>query len=427
MSRPQALCRIGHAQQGAAALVVTALLFVAMLLAVAFVNRNLLLEQRMSANQARSTIAFEAAEAGLEWAIAQLNNPQRLGADCLPSNDPAATSFRRRYLDYSGDTATFVPATWSQAGATAALRPGCVRSGNGWSCSCPSNGAPLLSPSADATPGAAFTLQFLPAATRGVIRVAAIGCTSIAGACSPGSTIRADASATLEVALGLLPGVRTPPAAAITVRGAFDADSAAVGAHNPDPSAGIAIHAGGPIAAAQAHLTTAAGSPGSAALAGDDTALASLGTDRLFASIFGLDKSAWARQPAVTRIDCSGDCSAAVEAAVQAAADHALIWVDGDLTLAGPLTLGSVQHPVVIVVTGGVRLQGAVALSGLIYSASMRWDDTAGGAVLRGAAISEGNYQGNGAPEFFYDSAVLAALTGRSGSVARVSGSWRDF
>ena len=53
-------------QRGVAALVITVLLFFTMLLASVYLNRNLVFEQRSSANQYRATQAFEAAEAGLE-------------------------------------------------------------------------------------------------------------------------------------------------------------------------------------------------------------------------------------------------------------------------------------------------------------------------------------------------------------------------
>ena len=403
------------------------LLFFAMVLVALFVNRNLVFEQRSAANQYRSTQAFEAAEAGLEWALAQLNNPLRLGADCRPTADPAATSFRTRYLTFVRSGATFTPATWSQAGVATALRPTCVRSGSGWACSCPSQGLPALDPPPGATPAAAFTLQFLPSTKPGIVRVSATGCTSLAGACLPGAATSADATAKVEVAFGLLAGLRTPPVAAITTRGAFDADAAPLGVHNPDPATGIAIHAGTTLAASRARLTPPAGAPMASALVGNDSALAGLSTDRYFASTFGIDKAGWKNQPAVTRIDCSGDCSRALATAVGTAADNALIWVNGDLALTGPLTLGSVQHPVVIVASGAVRFDGAVALYGVLYSAALRWDDTRGGAFLRGAALSESSYQGDGTPEIFYDTAVLAALTGDSGSFARVNGSWRDF
>ena len=414
-------------QRGAAALVVTMLLLFAMVLVAVFANRHLVFEQRSSANQVRSTQAFEAAEAGLEWALAQLNTNRRLDANCLPSADPAATSFRDRYLAIARGTGMVTPTTWNQAGATTALQAACVRTSSGWTCSCPAQGLPTLPAPTGSTPAAAFVLQFLPAAKSGVVRVAATGCTGLAGACLAGSTSRADASAKLEVALGLVGGLRTPPVATVTVRGAFDAGSATLGLHNPDPATGILVDAGAGITAGQARLTTPAGAPKASALIGNDSALAALGPDRLFASYFGVDKAHWQSQPAVTRIACASDCSADLVAAIAAAADGALIQVDGDLSLAGPLTLGSAQRPVAIVVSGAARLDGAVALTGLLYAGALQWTHTTGGAFARGALVSEAGYQGNGAPELFYDRAVLELLTQRSGGFARVNGSWRDF
>ena len=419
-------------QCGAAALVVTMLLFFAMVLVAVFVNRNLVFEQRSSANQYRSTQAFEAAEAGLEWAQAQLNHSARLGADCRPSADPAATTFRARYLSYGRATSAFSPVTWNNAGSASALQPSCVRTDSGWACSCPVNGAPVLAAPVGNNPAPAFTLQFAAGAKPGIVRVIATGCTRLAGACVPGSNASTDATARVQVDLALIGGLRTPPAAALTLRGAFDADTAALGVHNPDPESAVAIHAGATIAAGQARLGTAAGTwqAGSlgGVLAGQDSALANLSPDQFFASFFGLDKTGWKHQPSVARLDCGAGCSAALIAAVEAAGDNAMAWLEGDLDLAGPLTLGSAQHPVLIVVNGALRLDGAVLLHGLIYSRSMRWDHTSGsGAALRGAAISEGDYRGSGAPELFRDAPTLALLKGNTGSFVRVSGSWRDF
>ena len=414
-------------QHGAAALIVTMLLFFAMVLVAVFVNRNLVFEQRSAANQYRSTQAFEAAEAGLEWALAQLNNPQRVGADCLPTADAAATSFRTRFLSFTRSTATYGPATWSRAGVPTPLQPSCVRTAAGWSCSCPAQGLPALTAPAGNAAAPAFALQFAPTGKPGIVRVIATGCTSLAGACAPGSATNADATAKVQVALGLLPGVRTPPAATLTTRGAFDAGSAALGLHNPDPTTGIALQAGGPINASRARVTAPAGAPLAGALIGSDAALAASSTDRYFASYFGIDKAAWKNQAGVTRITCSGDCSSALAAAIGAAADTALVWVDGDLALRGALALGSAQRPVVIVVNGSVQLDGAVAVHGVLYGSALSWNDTSGAAFLRGAAISETLYQGNGAPELYYDTGVLATLKTQSGSFARVSGSWRDF
>ena len=412
------------------------LLFFAMVLVAVFVNRNLVFEQRSSANQYRSTQAFEAAEAGLEWAQAQLNHSARLGADCLPVANPAATTFRARYLSYGRATSAFTPLTWNNAGTPTALQPSCVRTDSGWACNCPSDAAPVLAAPAGNNPAPAFSLQFAAGAKPGIVHVVSTGCTRLAGACVPGASTSTDATARVQIDLALIGGLRTPPAAAIMLRGDFDADSAALGVHNPDPESAVAIHAGGSIAAGQARLGTAAGSWQAGAmagalvgaLAGRDTALANLAPDPFFASFFGLDKAGWKQQPSVARLDCGAGCSAALVAAIDASGDNAMAWVEGNLDLTGPLTLGSAQHPVIIVVNGALRFDGAVLVHGLVYSRTMRWDHTPGsGAALLGAAISEGDYRGDGAPELFRDAPTLALLKGNSGSFVRVSGSWRDF
>ena len=416
-------------QHGAAALVVTMLLFFAMVLTAVFVNRNLVFEQRTSANQYRSTQAFEAAEAGLEWALAQLNSNAPIGDDCLPATAaPGASSFRARHLAADAARATFTPLTWLNAGTPAPLQPSCVRGASGWLCGCPAQGLPTLTPPAGNDPAPAFMLQFQPGPKAGTVRVVSTGCTRLAGACAPASGANADAVARVQVDLGLLAGLRTLPVAALTARGAVNAGAAALGLHNPDPASGLAVQAGGSITATQARFTPPAGSSLGASLVGNDGALASLSAERFFASYFGLDKAGWRDQAAVTQVDCHTPCAAALLAAVAAAPGHAMVWVEGDLALAGPLTLGSVQAPVLVVVNGSARLGGAVFINGLLYANALSWTGTSGpGAVLRGAAISEGDYQGDAAAELFYDTQVLAALKGSYGSFARVSGSWRDF
>ena len=417
MRTPTASSATAAHQRGAAVLVVTLLLFAAMALAAAYVNRNLVFEQRSAANHARATQAFEAAEAGLEWALAQLNSPGRIGADCAPTTDAGATSFRGRYVGFERSRRLWLP--------TPGVRAACVESGRGWSCSCPASGEPRLA--APAGPAPAFALQFLPSGRPGVVRVSATGCTSLAGACVAGSATRADATATLEVAFGLLGALHTAPAATLTLRGAFDADTAALGLTNADPATGLAVQAGGFIAAGRARIGTAPGAPSADALIGHDRGLAALTPERFFSAHFGADRAGWSQRPGVTRLGCSGDCSAALAAAVAATPDSAQVWIDGDATLTGPLPLGTPERPVLLVVRGTARLSGDVALTGVLYAGAVEWRDSGSAAGVRGALLSEAGYAGNGAPEFVYDTEVLVRLTAQAGTLARVSGSWRDF
>ena len=420
-----------HRQRGVAALAVTLLLFAVMCLVAAYANRGLLFEQRASANQYRAAQASEAAEAGIEWAIAQLNQPQRIDGQCLPSADASHTSFRERFVRSRVDTARLEPTTWTSGSAAVALQPSCVRSAGGWSCSCPSNGLPSLDvvDADDSLPHPAFAVQFSAEAQPGLIRITSTGCSSAEGPCRPGSTERPDASARLQVVLGLLPGLRVAPTAALTAQGSIDVGSAALGVHNLDvASGGITVRAGGSLIGSALRLTTAPGGAIGASVSTQDAALASIDSDRLFATHFGLDPASWLSHAAVQTIDCGSECTRRVAAAIDGVAANRMVSIPGDARLTGPVTLGSPAQPVVLVVNGTLTLSGDVTLYGLVYAADIRWDDSSSPqAQVRGALISASAYRCNGTPDLHYDAAVLRALQRHTGSYARVPGSWRDF
>ncbi len=422
---------MAYRQRGVAALAVTLLLFAAMCLVAAYANRGVLFEQRASANQYRAAQAFEAAEAGIEWAIAQLNQPQRIDGQCLPSTDAADTSFRERFVQSLPDTGRLAPVTWTSGTMPIALQPACVHTAAGWSCRCPSNGLPSLDAvdPGDGLPHPAFVVQFSAEAQTGLIRITSTGCSSAEGPCRPGAAGRPDASARLQVVLGLLPGLRLAPTAALTVKGSVDVGTAALGVHNPDvASGGITVRAGGSLLGSALRLTTAPGGAAGASVSAQDAALASIDSNHLFATHFGVDKAHWNSHAAVQAIDCRSECAARVVAAINGVAANRMVSITGDVHLSGPVTLGSPAQPVVLVVDGTLTLDGDVALYGLAYASGIRWDDThSAQAQVHGALISASTYQGNGTPDLYHDAAVLRALQLHTGSVARVPGSWRDF
>ena len=439
-------------QRGVAALLITTLLFFALVLTLAYTQRNLIAEQRMSADQVRSTRAFEAAEAGLEWVLAGVNDNRRTGADCLPSDDPSATSLRDRMLRHDDATGTLVPvsrdvgapiapalpgsaAAGSGAAALAAsaLEAACVRHAEGWTCSCPAQGRPHVTDADGDASAPAFRVRFAPgrrdgSAQVGIVRVVSTGCSGAASVCADAASNRL-ATATVEVALGLLPGLRSAPAAPLTVRGGVDADGSAWSAQHADPqSGGLAVHAGAAIAASHAHLSGPPGAGLATITVDRDARLGALTRDRFFAALFGVDEARWAAQPALTHVDCHGDCGAALSNAIGVSGANVLIDIGGDATLAGPLVLGTPLRPVVIVAHGDVRLSGAITVNGVLRGASLSWSRASGdGGSVHGAAIADTGYRGDGTPDFVYDAAILARLQTRSGSFARLSGSWRDF
>jgi hypothetical protein len=411
-SRPQR-------QRGAATLIVTLVLFFVLAMTVAFANRNLVFEHRASANQARATLAFEAAEAGLEWAQAQLNNGHAMDEDCLPQTtdtSSTATTFRQRYLSYDPATHAQQPRVWNDDGRSAALQPTCVRSDNGWSCHCPVDGPPVLDPPEDSRPRPAFTVQLAAHAQPGLVTVVSTGCTQLAGACLPGSEGRSDATARVEATFALVGGLRMPPAAPLTAQGEINLP--AMRASNDDmASVGLAVHAGGDIHAEAMQVQGLAGAPSSQALVDNDAALHAMPAERFFSAHFGLDKLSWTSQGRVSRVACSPSCTGNM--------NRDMVYIDGNLHLDSSTPLGTATHPVLLVVNGALEISGPAVIHGAVYARSLRCSGS--GTVLNGALMAEGDITGSGTPQFLYDRDVLDRLVFNTGSFVRMPGSWRDF
>ena len=192
-----------RAERGATTLAVTLMLLAAMLLVLVAANRNLLVELRQASNQSESTVAFEAAEAGLAWATALLNDATPRGDDCRAAAD--GTSFRERHLDTA--IASLTPRE---------LRPACVLGATGWTCGCPGAAAATLDD--EARTGPAFALRLAPGPQPGVLRLSATGCSRWGGECRPDGSGSERAVAQHQALLALQPALALPPAAALTVR-----------------------------------------------------------------------------------------------------------------------------------------------------------------------------------------------------------------
>nr|MDQ2736884.1 hypothetical protein [Pseudomonadota bacterium] len=200
-------------------------------------------------NQYRSTQAFEAAEAGLEWTLARLNDDTRLGDDCLPSEAVSAVSFRDRHLRYDVTLGALAPATWNDAGTPKPLQVACFHDDSGWRCNCPASGAIALATPLGTSTAPAFVVELSPGASPGLVVAVATGCMSGTAICAATSDAAHKAAARIEVAFGLVPAVRVAPAAALTARGDVDAGDAALGLQNRDADeGGVAVDAGGHVA-----------------------------------------------------------------------------------------------------------------------------------------------------------------------------------
>lgn len=380
-----------NAQRGAAALPITLMLAFAVLLAVAFANRSVLLQVRSSVHQLHAAQAHEAAQAGLAWTLAQLNRTTPVGEDCQPTPASEATP-------------------WHDQARRGPMQASCVAEAEGWACHCPSSGEPR--PVQHATsPAFHIRLSADPAhADRWALT-------------ATGRSSEGHRPVELHLTLGRLPALDTLPAAALAVRGnaSFSGDFTLT--HTLAASGGVTLHAGGSVQGAGLRVVSSPGTPARESILSDHAALASLSAQGLHASVFRMDRTRWREQPGVARVSCTSACDAGL---VDAARHHTLIALDGGLRLDTALTLGSPQRPVLLVVDGPVELNAAATIHGLVYMRHTQWTDTAG-TTLRGAVVAEHDLQAHGPTTIHHDAAVLQTLQQRGGTYAPVAGSWRDL
>jgi hypothetical protein len=434
-------------QRGAAALIVVMLLFFLISLVAAYAGRNLIFEQKTSANQYRATQAFEAAEAGLEWALAMLNGG-RIDAACTPPSpvDNTQPSFRQRYLNIDAD-GQYAPQLW--ADNITRERPSCVQRDpdpndpsdtGGWTCSCPTGAAPTPTLATDGRVHPAFRVCFeaLNPPQPGAVRVVATGATTFAAVDRPcqeaGEGTGGEAAATVSVVVALSSALPTPPIAALTAAGDLTNVGAIVTLLNMDPQAnGVMTQLGGALVQTGGSLARHA-LPGTPSV---DAVLGSLTSVQLFRSFLSLPVETFKGQPATVRVDCSSDCSNRLAQAVQGNPGR-IVWVDGGLQLSSNADLGSYDAPAMIVVDGDIGFVGGnVNIVGMLYG-QQNISIVGTNLAVRGAVVAAGDISIDGGsttieynpPHPVQPNLIPPVLTNlglASGSLVRVPGSWRDF
>ena len=432
-------------QRGAAALALAMVLLFAMTMVAFYANRSLLFEQRTSANQYGATRAFELAEAGIEWATARLNDPQRIDAACAPSSSPDDPTFRELMLRHSTAQLGYAPA--------AELPPVCRLMAEGSvQCSCPAT-ALASAPSDD--PAFAVRFTAVPGDAESV-ELRSAGCIGRGATCAPGAAgDGSDAHAEVRVVLKLLPALRHLPRAALTAGGSVALGPAAVALVNMDAATnGLTVNAGRGAIEAASRAVTLPGAAREASVLQHDASLAALRDadstgDASFRAWFGQSMADYRSSSATTwvcdppfaaaqgrsgpteAVGCSGAGGCAAAAAGAVAAGRNQLWVDADLHFDGssvPLSLGTPTRPVLLVTPSSPTFDTDRPLHGLLFGsgAALRLQG-AGTADVRGAVVARGDFATGAAAALRYDAGALRRLRLATGTLVRVPGSWRDF
>jgi hypothetical protein len=430
-------------QRGAATLVVVMVLFFIISMVAAYTSRNMIFEQRTGANLYRATQSFEAAEAGMNWALMMLNSG-RIDTLCQAAPGTANNSFRQRYLNIDPGTGLITP--------TAAPTPTCVFNGatSVWSCECLPTGTPSLTAPTVNEVSPAFRIRFrapntTPSAVQpGLVRIDVVGCTrldnsclDVAGASSPNE------GRTVMGSVLMLSGRATSyPQAALTARGAVNASGLVV-TNTLSSGSGITVHASDTINPGLLLTTSSGNALGRSTLDSDDklspsdiaASAAAPGisaAERFFAATFMLTPQRWIQMPGVVTVTCAGGaCDAATVRTAIANNPGRPLWLTGGLTVDGTDDIADAANPVMMVVNGNLAFSTANrTIHGLLMlRPATGWDTGASTqpGTIRGAVVVDGPVTGTSSLQVHYDGGVLANLRTASGTFFRVAGSWRDW
>jgi hypothetical protein len=422
-------CKNRLLENGAATLVVVMVLFLVMALLAAYANRSQMFEQRMASSYFRGTVAQQASEAGLEWAISMLN-AGKIDAACQPSVASGSARFVDKYLTVSPVDRAITSFSNTE------FRADCRFTANAWTCRCPDSGTrttPSALNSDSIVPSFGIKISNGGNAGSETIALLSTGCTdSVVDNCENSNSVRITrrqlATGLQRYLLTLVPAMRSPPAAPLVVKGELTSTGAGLGLHNTDPrSAGLLYTVGGGVSGlVESRLESVPGTLASMARVSNDSNLAGMSADVFFKSFLGATKERYVQHPAIRKVTCAGNCAAALSTAYDAG--KRILYVDGDLTISSVVTLGTVDEPLLIFASGNVTITGPMELRGvLVVGQDLTWTKSVSGlSLITGAVLVSRNAATTGAVDILHSQAIMNQLQNRIGSYVKVPGSWAD-
>ncbi len=393
-------------QRGALALLVSALLFLMSMLILLYVNRGAVAEQRMSANELRAKDAFAQAVAGLDHALAYMQNGGiSQDGDAVPDS-VGNGQYRATFCRLQDQDPPACPTTAGPIGCNEV--PGTGESDSvlafscGWSddnsavqrvvqhlrgtASTAGNAStPLISRSSSFFTGGASVFNFENDLT--VWSGGSFDSNNATGKTYVRDTFTVAADAPTELK---------------------HLDFVDNGCNNPP---------------ADYACTTDGPTLGHDVVFGDNTlALASKG--EFFQRFLGRPPEVY--RQSVVEYDITGDQFADTVTKINASGEQAVIWVEGDLTIGSNLQLGDFDGPShILIVNGNLTFNGGPTLHGLVFTFGTVSGN--GNARVVGSLITAENVeQGTGNLNIIYSSGALSRIT-NIGRAAKVAGTFRDW
>jgi len=405
-------------QTGMATLVTSLAIMILATILVMAVSKTTLMEQRISSNEIRSRQAAEAAEAGLNYALAYvmqtdalITPPILMGAD--KNNDNVADTIAPTTLT-SGTQNSYSVAFCNPTASLATIL-------------CPDVPGPFSCSGATAPP----TYLSTP-------RIVACGWSD-----------DGLGRAMISQGVGTASGIRNPPTNPLTSKGAVNVTGSATVTNYfnnltvwsggslsdignsgktfvrnptispPDPSVAPPTPPSTCSASTNYVCTTDKNSTGPDVIDADPT-LGNLTNAQMFTNYFGVTDVA-AYQATIATMPNVTDSTASTLNGVM---DQSIV-VTGDLTSNMNFTIGSRDRPVVLIINGNWSGAGNTTIYGIVFITGDV--NLSGGKTIYGGAVIEGSVSGTGSLDVIYDPLVASNAANHVGKPGLMPGSWRDW
>ncbi len=356
-------------ETGTATLTITMILLFSLSLITFYSARVSVVEQQITANEYRAKQAFEAAQAGLEKGVANLND----------------RVFRKQILlDVNND--------------------GLI------------DEQPANITSTILADNAGYVISYSNHAWPNQFRLIELSVT--------GSSDDSSSTAVLVQKMQIMPLLLVPPEAGFTARNNVVTDGAAEFINTETDKS---IMAGGTITlSAGSHaMTSTEGNSGIEEHSAELQGLAA--NDDFFAHFFGMQQVTVVNQ--IIHLTCD-DSACADQDNQQVKPDDfpgENIWITGDITIDSDI--GSEDLPVVLIVDGDLVLEGEKSIYGLVYvTENGRILDASDTGFIYGALIAANeDFLVSGNLTIQYNNDVLVPPRGGNGPFVAIAGSWKDF
>lgn len=360
------MINLRHNQYGAVTLILTTILFMTVSLLVVFVGNYGLMQEKITANQYRSSQAFEAADAGLEYAIPYLKtNSSTVLAN--PVNG---------YISYTLGTVTLAN-------------------------------------------NSTFTVVYSNP-TQNNYNLIKITST---GASDDGTSTR---TVTQQVQFGSL--LKTPPTIPMTVQGDISLKNNALitnQENNSTINSGAAINISNNAATVLASGISSTSSHLDSDVQQNNAALSGLSQADFFATYLSTSLSTF-QNVATLSFTNSSDTTYSSDINGVTGASISINQTSGIATIDGLTTVGTAASPVVIVVNGNLEINNSAVIYGLVIVINGTLKIT-NNAPFTGGILATNSVQLINNANIAYSSAVLTAAQQATGYYAKIGGSWKDF